>query len=106
MKLRLKKVNKKYGKEKTTVVGHSQSGHIVNDLAKKGLVNEGIAYNPAILGESDKHVKVVKSQFDPVSVLTKTKKGDVVIKPTSYNPFRYNPLTEHSTNPLKRLFSK
>lgn len=98
----LKKVNDKYGKQKVSVVGHSQSGHIVNDLSKKGLIgSEAIAYNPAIIGKSDKNVKVVKSQLDPVSILTQTKKGDVVIKPTSYNPFKYNPFTAHSTKPLK-----
>ena len=98
----LKKVNEKYGKQKVSVVGHSQSGHIVNDLSNKGLIGaEAIAYNPAIIGKTNAKVKVVKSQLDPVSLFTKTKKGDVVIKPTSYNPFKYNPFTAHSTKPLK-----
>jgi len=98
----LKKTNLKYGKQKVSVVGHSQSGHIVNDLANKDLIgDEAIAYNPAIIGKTNAKVKVVKSQLDPVSLLTKTKKGDVVIKPKSYNPFKYNPFTAHSTKPLK-----
>jgi len=99
----LKKTNAKYGKQKVSVIGHSQSGHIVNDLADRDLIgSEAIAYNPAIIGKSNKNVKVVKSELDPVSLFTQTKKGDVVIKPTSYNPFRYNPLTYHSTKPLKK----
>ena len=98
----LKKTNAKYGKQKVSVIGHSQSGHIVNDLANRDLIGaEAIAYNPAIIGKTNAKVKVVKSQLDPVSLFTKTKKGDVVIKPTSYNPFKYNPLTAHSTKPLK-----
>lgn len=98
----LKKVNEKYNKNKVSVVGHSQSGHIVNDLANKGLIgSEAIAYNPAIIGKTNKNVKVVKSELDPVSLFTKTKKGDTVIKPTTYNPFKYNPFTAHSTKPLK-----
>jgi hypothetical protein len=98
----LRKTNAKYGKQKVSVIGHSQSGHIVNDLADRDLIgSEAIAYNPAIIGKTNKKVKVVKSQLDPVSILTQTKKGDVVIKPTSYNPFKYNPFTAHSTKPLK-----
>lgn len=98
----LKKTNAKYGKQKVSVVGHSQSGHIVNDLANRDLIGaEAIAYNPAIIGKTNANVRVVKSQLDPVSILTQTKKGDTIIKPTSYNPFRYNPLSYHSTKPLK-----
>jgi hypothetical protein len=98
----VRKTNEKYGKQKVSVIGHSQSGHIVNDLADRDLIGaEAIAYNPAIIGKTNKKVKVVKSQLDPVSLFTQTKKSDVVLKPTSYNPFKYNPFKEHSTKPLK-----
>lgn len=91
-----KKANAKYGKQNVSVISHSQSGNIADNLAKRDLVgDENITLNPAIIGKPSKNVKVVKSYFDPVSYFTKTKKSDVVLKPTSINP-----LTEHSTKIL------
>jgi hypothetical protein len=91
-----KKANAKYGKQNVSVVSHSQSGNIADNLAKRDLVgDENITLNPAIIGKPNKKVKVVKSYFDPVSYFTKTKKGDVVLKPSSINP-----LKEHSTKIL------
>jgi hypothetical protein len=88
-----KKANEKYGKEKVDLVTHSQSGNIAENLQKRNLVGgENTTLNPAILGSHNKKLKVVKSRFDPVSLLTKTNKNDVVLKESSYNP-----LTEHST---------
>lgn len=90
-----KKANEKYGKQNVSVVSHSQSGNIANTLDKRNLVgDENITLNPAIIGKTN--AKVVKSYFDPVSYFTKTKKSDVVLKPSSINP-----LTEHSTKILE-----
>jgi len=88
-----KKANEKYGKDKVDLVTHSQSGNIAENLQKRNLVGgENTTLNPAILGSHNKKLKVVKSRLDPVSLLTKTNKNDVVLKESSYNP-----LTEHST---------
>jgi hypothetical protein len=88
-----KRANEKYGKENVDLVTHSQSGNIAENLQKRNLVGgENTTLNPAILGSHNKNLKVVKSRFDPVSLLTRTNKNDEVLKETSYNP-----LTEHST---------
>jgi hypothetical protein len=92
-----KKANAKYGKNNVSVVSHSQSGNIADNLAKRDLVgDENITLNPAIIGSPNKKVKVVKSFFDPVSYFTKTKKGDEVLMPSSLNP-----LKEHSPQILE-----
>ena len=88
-----KKANEKYGKENVDLVTHSQSGNIAQNLQKRNLVGgDNTTLNPAIVGSHDKNIKVVKSRLDPVSLLTRTNKNDVVYKESSYNP-----LTEHST---------
>ena len=88
-----KRANEKYGKENVDLVTHSQSGNIAQNLQKRNLVGgDNTTLNPAILGSHDKNIKVVKSRLDPVSLLTRTNKNDVVYKESSYNP-----LTEHST---------
>ena len=91
-----KKANKKYGKENVSLITHSQSGNIAQNLQKRHLVGgENTTLNPAILGSHDKNLKVVKSSLDPVSLLTRTNKDDVILDASSYNP-----LTEHSTSIL------
>jgi hypothetical protein len=86
----LKNTNKKYGKNNVSVVGHSQSGHIVNDLTNKGLVgSEAITLNPAIIGSHNPKLKVVKSSGDIVSALTIPNKKDKTINTGSWNPL-YN----------------
>jgi hypothetical protein len=93
-----KKANEKYGKSNVDLVSHSQSGHIAENLANKGLVGgKNTTLNPAIIGSHNKDIKVVKSIFDPVSALTKTTKKDVHIIPKTFNP-----ITEHSTNVLNK----
>jgi hypothetical protein len=90
-----KKANKKYGKQNVSVVSHSQSGNIADNLAKRDLVgDDNVTLNPAIIGKTK--AKVVKSYFDPVSFFTKTKKDDVVLKPKSINIIK-----EHGTNILE-----
>jgi hypothetical protein len=92
-----KKANEKYGKDNLSLVSHSQSGNIADNLAKKKLVgNENITLNPAIIGTHNKKLKVVKSSGDVVSALTFTNKKDDIIKSKTYNP-----LTEHSTQILE-----
>jgi len=91
-----KLANEKYGKENVDLITHSQSGNIADNLAKRGLVGgENTTLNPAILGKHSSNLQVVKSAFDPVSLLTETNKNDVVLNPSSINP-----LTEHSSNIL------
>jgi len=84
----------KYGIENITNVAHSQSGHAVNLLAKKGLTKEAIAVNPALLGtKANRNVDVVRSSGDVVSAFAKGKQKTV--KATSFNP-----LTEHSASKI------
>lgn len=83
--------NKKYGRDNIDTVGHSQSGFIVNELAKKGIVKKATVLNPAIIGRHSGKVKVVRSSGDVVSAFTKKQEGDETIQAKSYNP-----LTEHS----------
>jgi hypothetical protein len=91
-----KEANSKYGKANTSLVSHSQSGNIADNLAKKGLVgDDNVALNPAIIGFHDKKLKVVKAKGDPVSLLTITNKKDKNISTGSWNPL-YN----HSTKIL------
>jgi hypothetical protein len=93
-----KKANEKYGKDNLSLVSHSQSGNIAQNLAKKKLVgDENITLNPAIIGSHNKKLKVVKSSGDVVSALTFTNKKDKVLKSKTWNP-----LTEHSTKVLTR----
>jgi len=88
-----REANKKYGKENVSLVSHSQSGNIAENLANKGLVGGlNTTLNPAIIGKHNKNLSVIKSEYDPVSLFTKTNKHDDILKATSYNP-----LTEHST---------
>lgn len=93
-----KKVNKKYGASNVDLVSHSQSGNIAENLANKNLVGgANTTLNPAIIGNHNKNIKVVKSAFDPVSVLTNTNKNDTLVTPKSFNP-----IVEHSTNILDK----
>jgi hypothetical protein len=93
-----KKANEKYGKENVSLVTHSQSGNIAESLANKNLVGgDNTTLNPAIIGSHNKNIKVVKSVFDPVSLLTNTNKKDMLIMPKTFNP-----ITEHSTNILDK----
>nr|WPF46542.1 MAG: hypothetical protein [Lake Baikal virophage 5] len=93
-----KKANEKYGKDNLSLVSHSQSGNIAQNLAKKKLVgDENITLNPAIIGSHNPKLKVVKSSGDVVSALTLTNKKDKVIKSKTWNP-----LTEHSSKVLTR----
>lgn len=97
-----KKANEKYGKENVDLITHSQSGNIAENLAKRGLVGgENTSLNPAIMGKHSKDLQVVKSALDPVSLLTKTNKNDVILNPSSINP-----LTEHSTSILGKGYKK
>lgn len=93
-----KQANEKYGKSNVDLVTHSQSGNIAENLANRKLVGgENTTLNPAIIGSHNKNVKVVKSVFDPVSLLTNTNKNDVKIIPKTFNP-----IAEHSTDILDK----
>jgi hypothetical protein len=87
--------NKKYGRDNVDAVGHSQSGMIVNELAKKNIVKKATVLNPAIIGRHSGKVKVIRSSGDVVSAFTKKQEGDKTIKAKTYNP-----LTEHSASIL------
>lgn len=86
----------KYGKENITNVAHSQSGETARILAKKGLTENAVAVNPAIIGKkAGKNVDVVRSSGDLVSAFTKGKQKTIKAK-------TYNPLVEHSAPILSR----
>jgi hypothetical protein len=88
----------KYGDVST--IGHSQSGAIVNELAKEGLTTKKktAVLNPAIIGKPSKGVQVVRSSSDLVSGLTRTGKKDITIQNKTSNP-----LAEHSPAVLSRI---
>jgi hypothetical protein len=95
------KALKKYGKDNLVTVGHSQSGAIVNQLAKEKLTGkESDVLNPAILNPFDKHegVKVIRSKKDIVSALTRKKEGDIDVEGESYNIIK-----EHQPDVLNRI---
>jgi hypothetical protein len=97
-----KEANKKYGKENVSLVSHSQSGNIAQNLAQKKLVgDENITLNPAIIGSHKKNVKVVRSSGDVVSALTIKNKKDKTYNTGSWNPF-YNHSTEILTKKKKK----
>jgi hypothetical protein len=97
-----KKANEKYGKDNLSLVSHSQSGNIAQNLAKKKLVgDENITLNPAIIGSHNKKLKVVKSSGDVVSALTFTNKKDKVKNTGSWNPL-YNHSTKILTDKKKK----
>jgi hypothetical protein len=95
-----KRAIEKYGKNNVENVGHSQSGEALRILAKRGLINESTALNPAILGKSHEGVDVIRSDRDLVSMLTPMSDKDTTIKGETWNP-----LTEHSAEILNRKMS-
>ena len=88
----------KYGLPNLSNVSHSQSGESARIMAKKGLTNESISLNPAIIGKSHEGVQVIRSGNDLVSAFTPMGENDVTIKADTINP-----LTEHSNNVLDRV---
>jgi len=93
-----KKVNAKYGKDKVITTAHSQSGALVHELIKEGLVNKSIEVNPARLPFQKvmKNETIIKSSGDPVSIFVPKDKNVKVIKSKTYNP-----LLEHSAKIIK-----
>ena len=92
-----KQTNKKYGIDAITTTSHSQSGAIANELARKGLTNNSVSLNPAIIG-SHKGVQEKRSAHDPVSLLTHIGKNDVTIDGKTMNP-----IIEHRPSALSRI---
>jgi hypothetical protein len=92
-----KAAKEKYGD--VQALGHSQGAVASRILAKKGIASSAIVVNPASKGEKpQKNVTVVKSERDPVSILQKTRKKDVVIPSKTFNP-----LAAHSTEVVGKL---
>jgi len=101
-----KKAIEKYGLHNITNVAHSQSGEAVRLLSKKGLTQDAIAVNPAIIGKPTEGVNVIRSSGDWVSAFTPTQGSDTVIKASTFNP-----LVEHSSEIINqghvdRMFGK
>lgn len=87
----------KYGD--VQALGHSQGAVASRILAKKGIADSAIVVNPASKGEKpQKNVTVVKSARDPVSILQKIKKDDVVVPSKTFNP-----IAAHSTKVVAKL---
>jgi hypothetical protein len=93
-----KAVNAKYGKENVLTTGHSQSGALVHELNKEGLVNKSVEVNPARLPFQKvlKNETIIKSSLDPVSVFVPESKRVKVIEARTYNP-----LAEHSAKIIR-----
>ena len=101
-----KKAIEKYGLHNITNVGHSQSGEALRLLKKKGLTQDAIAVNPAIIGKPTEGVNVIRSSGDWVSAFTPTTGSDTVIPATTFNP-----LVEHGSEIInqahvERMFGK
>ena len=128
-----KKVEQKYGTENLDVLGHSQSGAFTQELGKNA--KNVVVLNPAthpLYTPKSKNTTVVRATGDAVSSLNKLnpfnwgKKANIEIKSKTSNPItehmpsvleglpeeqilgngRYNPLTKHSTQLLRRLIGK
>ena len=128
-----KKVEEKYGTDNLDVLGHSQSGAFTQELGKNA--KNVVVLNPAthpLYTPKSKNTTVVRATGDAVSSLNKLnpfnwgKKANIEIKSKTSNPItehmpsvleglpeeqilgngRYNPLTKHSTQLLRRLIGK
>ncbi len=88
---------KKYGKKNVSTLGHSQGAILSRKLGAD--TKEIINLNPAYVAEKPKKNEYnIKSSSDIVSKLKPIHKRDIEIKAETSNP-----LTEHSTDILKRL---
>ena len=101
-----KKAIEKYGLNNITNVGHSQSGEALRLLSKKGLTQDAIAVNPAIIGKPTEGLNVIRSSGDWVSAFTPTTGSDTVIPAKTFNP-----LVEHGSEIInqahvERMFGK
>ena len=88
------KVVEKYPNFKVLNIGHSQGAAITKRLNEEGLTSEIININPAALPTDKKkdNETTIRSSADIVSMYDKPKKGDIMIKADSINPFK-----EHRT---------
>ena len=97
------KAIQKYGKVDANVT-HSQSAIIGRKLNEEGKTGQVIEVNPAIMFEKQKKNEyIIKSKYDPVSVLTNLNpflknENNTIIEGNTFNP-----LIEHSANILKRI---
>lgn len=99
-----KKAEAKYGKENVSTLGHSLGSKIAREAGKdsKEIISLNGAYSPQdILFKpiSDKEFNV-RTQYDPVSALLPIKQNKNTFTIPSVG---INPLTEHSTDTLKRV---
>ena len=88
------KVLEKYPNYKVLNIGHSQSAKITKLLNEEGLTSEIININPAALPTDKKkdNETTIRSSGDIVSMYDKKKKGDIMVKADTINPFE-----EHRT---------
>lgn len=90
----LEKIENKYGKENVNVVGHSLGAKIAETIGDEGNKNI-ITYNKPVLpfrGSTKKKNQVdIKTTYDPVSLLDRKGKKDIVLKSKTIDPLR-----EHS----------
>lgn len=100
----LETVLKDYPKYTIKLIGYSQSGIIVRELAKiySNEIFEIISLNPGTLsiyeGDAPKHEYVIKSDLDFASYFRKPEKNDTIIKSNTSNI-----ATEHLPEILFRL---
>jgi hypothetical protein len=97
-----KEAEAKYGAKNISTLGHSIGGKIASDVGADS--KEIITLNRAVAGRDlfknpiKENEYSIRSQFDPVSVLLPKDSKTLTIPSTSLNP-----LTEHSTEVVKRL---
>jgi hypothetical protein len=100
----LEKVLKDYPNYKIKLIGYSQSGIIVREMAKLygDSLFEIISLNPGNLsiyeGDAPKHEYVIKSDLDFASYFRRPEKNDIIIPSKGYNI-----VTEHLPEILFRL---
>lgn len=89
---------KKYGDNNVTIVGHSLGSQITRESNKGNydMVNVNPAILPSDLLKSNKNNEIIiKSKYDPISVLHELKKSNNIIYDNNNS---LNPLKQHSLN--------
>jgi DNA-directed RNA polymerase subunit F len=102
------KVLEKYPEFQVLNVGHSQGAAITKRLNEEGLTGEVININPASLPTDRKkdNETTIRSSGDIVSMYDRPKKGDIMLKAKSLNPFEEHRPTIVGELPPKTYIGK